>query len=108
MVRRTLRNYIAIKAPIWYRNRLSRIKKSIPTLSFASQLKSSVQEIGDFYCAEYGDQVADILSGKIVLHGRSVDFKSIDRIDWKIRSKRYNISTMCCSRIPSLLVDAKF
>lgn len=85
MVRRTLRNYIAIKAPIWYKNRLSRIEKSIPTLSFASQLKSSVQEIGDFYCAEYGDQVADILSGKIVLHGRSVDFKSVDRIDWKIR-----------------------
>lgn len=85
MVRRSLRNHIAIKAPIWYEKRLSKIEASLPTLSFASQNRSSIQELCDFYCAEYGDQIAEIPSGKITLHGRSVDFKSIESIDWKIR-----------------------
>ncbi|MEY4979985.1 MAG: hypothetical protein RLZZ352_2255, partial [Pseudomonadota bacterium] len=85
MIRRTLRNHIAIQAPAWYKKRLSKIEDSLPFLSLASQQRISVQEIGDFYCAEYGDQITDIPNGKIVLHGRSIDFKSAGCIDWKIR-----------------------
>lgn len=83
MMRRLIRNKLAVKMPSYYLSRLAKVRDQTPELQPTKKISPGLKEIADFYCAEYGDQIDNILEGSARLHGREIDFGAPGAIDWK-------------------------
>lgn len=83
MARRVARNKLAVRLPSAYRKRLAAIERATPEMGRAKPLTPAAIETAGFYGAEYRDQIDGVLSGRIRLHGREIDFGSPSNIDWK-------------------------
>lgn len=86
MARRVLRNLTARSFPKLYKARLQRIEAALPTLRTApSPITPGLQAMAEFYIAEYREMMEGVLSGSVLLHGRTIDFGGADAIDWTHR-----------------------
>lgn len=83
MARRFTRNKLAVRFPRQYQARLSAIARNVPKFGWGHLVTPSVLEAAAFYGAEYRDQIDDVQSGCIRLHGRQIDFGSPFHIDWQ-------------------------
>ncbi len=83
MARRIARNKLAVRLPSAYRERLAAIGRATPEMGRGKLLTPAVLETAGFYGAEYRDQIDGVLSGRVRLHGREIDFGSPSNIDWK-------------------------
>ena len=84
MTRRMLRNFLAVRFPVWYVSRINKIKSIVPEFNSISdqRLFKGVLNIADFYCSEYRDLIDEACVGKLTLHGRTIDFGSPSQVDW--------------------------
>lgn len=82
MIRRTLRNRLAVKFPLAYRNRIGSIKEDLPRFVLPPSISPAIEKMAKFYCTEYREMVSDIFRGRVCLHGRTIDFGSANEIDW--------------------------
>jgi hypothetical protein len=83
MARRTVRNKLAVRFPSLYRRRLAEIARRVPEFGRGHPVMPGAYEAAEFYCAEYRDQMQQVCSGSIRLHGRSIEYGSPFDIDWK-------------------------
>lgn len=82
MIRRILRNRLAVKFPSAYRYRINAKKEDLPDLVSSPIISPAIEKMANFYCTEYRQMVNDIFHGRIRLHGRTIDFSSPESIDW--------------------------
>ncbi|WP_066684847.1 heparinase II/III family protein [Caulobacter sp. CCH9-E1] len=62
---------------------MTAIERATPAMGRGKPLTPAVIETAGFYGAEYRDQIDGVLSGRVCLHGREIDFGSPSDIDWK-------------------------
>lgn len=84
MARRVARNKLAVRFASAYQARLAAIGRATPKITRGKLLTPAVVEIAGFYGAEYREQIDGVLSGRVRLHGREIDFGSPSNIDWKL------------------------
>jgi hypothetical protein len=84
MTRRVIRNYLAVIFSSAYHLKLKKIEDKIPTFDPSKGLAPSIYETVDFYCSEYRDIVDELQKGRVTLYDRTIDFGSLDKIDWNI------------------------
>ena len=82
MVRRIVRNRLAVKCDEVYRRRLAAIEAKLPQIGMPSSISAGLEGMAAFYCVEYREIVDDILLGRVCLHGRTIDFGAIAKIEW--------------------------
>lgn len=85
MVRRLLRNLLAIRCPNWYRSRIRNQESRLPAFETRQPLGPGIRGIVDFYCSEYRDLIDGACAGRLTLHGRTMDFGSPLQVDWTRR-----------------------
>ncbi len=84
MLRRTLRNRLAVILPNIYRNRIQNIENNLPKLKSPINLRSSLINIGEFYHSEYVNILPKVKDGILTFLGREIDFGSPSTIEWDI------------------------
>jgi hypothetical protein len=85
MIRRLLRNRLAVVFPKTYRHRIARIEVSLPGLAIPFAVPESLINISTVYQLEYKDIIADAAVGRLTFFGRMIDFGSCSAIDWNIK-----------------------
>lgn len=82
MVRRVVRNRLAVTFCSAYRNRMASLEVRLPRIGATADIKPGLEGIAAYYCAEYREMVDDVLLGQVCLYGRTVDFGAAAEIDW--------------------------
>lgn len=83
-LKRALRNALARRFADAYARRLERLCQHVPGIAAAGTpaLTGTVAFVSRFYRDEYLDRIDDVARGRFAFFGQSVDFGSIQAIDW--------------------------
>lgn len=83
-IRRRLRNRIVPHFAARYRAGLQSATQKMPAFAPAPGVRALAEMIADFYEAEYADTIPGCYDGRFHLMNKTVDFGSVDTIDWRV------------------------
>jgi len=83
-IRRRIRNRLVPKFAASYRASLEQASIALPAFQPAPQAREMGAMVAKFFAAEYHDTVPSCFSGRFHIMNKTVDFGSVDRIDWQI------------------------
>lgn len=89
-LRRVVRDYIALHRPTAYASYIEMRAKSVPPLCVVDSFGDSsiwdlARSVSAFYHDEYVDAIDDAAEGRFTLLNQTVDFGSVENIDWHYR-----------------------
>lgn len=84
MVRRLLRNALSPYLPFIYRDRYNNTLSLVPPIPRNCSSSPASRDVLHLYCSEYRHQIDHIINGRLIIHGRQIDFGSTHDFDWNI------------------------
>lgn len=84
-VKRQIRNRVVPKVAMRYERMMRRAAARLPLPAFAGQIPPAVATFVGSYYRQTDAEMNDATEGRFTLFGRTVDFESIEGIDWSYR-----------------------
>ncbi len=83
-IHRRLRNKVVPYLAPRYLQSLHRAAEALPPFSPVEAAFPAARLVADFYAAEYSETLPDAFDGRFHLMNKTVDFGSVDKIDWGV------------------------